>query len=209
LNTNLKIFKHSSFDYLECLELQKKLQQEVINNSSIEHLLLIEHLPIITLGSSGEVKEVFKNNKIKVIKSNRGGKSTYHGPGQLTVYPIIDLSKRKKDIDLYLRSLEKVIIKTLSDFKIKAKTIKNKTGIWLDEKTKIGFIGVRAKHWVTMHGFSINLTNQSLAGFKEINPCGFEDINISSIENELKSKIDQNKFISLLISNFESVFFNF
>ena len=161
-------------------------------------LLFVEHYPVFTLGKSGDInnlltnKEFLKENKIEFFKTNRGGDITFHGPGQIVVYPILDLDNFFTDIHKYLRTLEEVIIATLSDYGILGFRIDGQTGVWVGKgkfpAQKICAFGVRASRWVTMHGMSLNV-NTNLDYFKYIVPCGINDKGVTSIKEELGRKV--------------------
>tara|TARA_B100001250_G_scaffold101_1_gene110 strand:- start:414 stop:1121 length:708 start_codon:yes stop_codon:yes gene_type:complete len=161
-------------------------------------LLFVEHYPVFTLGKSGDInnlltnKEFLTENKIEFFKTNRGGDITFHGPGQIVVYPILDLDNFFTDIHKYLRTLEEVIIATLSDFGILGFRIDGQTGVWVRKgkfpAQKICAFGVRASRWVTMHGMSLNV-NTNLDYFKYIVPCGINDKGVTSIKEELGRKV--------------------
>ena len=161
-------------------------------------LLFVEHYPVFTLGKSGNInnlltnKEFLTENKIEFFKTNRGGDITFHGPGQIVVYPILDLDNFFTDIHKYLRTLEEVIIATLSDYGILGFRIDGQTGVWVGKgkfpAQKICAFGVRASRWVTMHGMSLNV-NTNLDYFKYIVPCGINDKGVTSIKEELGRKV--------------------
>ena len=161
-------------------------------------LLFVEHYPVFTLGKSGDInnlltnKEFLTENKIEFFKTNRGGDITFHGPGQIVVYPILDLDNFFTDIHKYLRTLEEVIIATLSDYGILGFRIDGQTGVWVGKgkfpAQKICAFGVRASRWVTMHGMSLNV-NTNLDFFKYIVPCGINDKGVTSIKEELGRKV--------------------
>ena len=161
-------------------------------------LLFVEHYPVFTLGKSGDInnlltnKEFLTENKIDFFKTNRGGDITFHGPGQIVVYPILDLDNFFTDIHKYLRTLEEVIIATLSDYGILGFRIDGQTGVWVGKgkfpAQKICAFGVRASRWVTMHGMSLNV-NTNLDYFKYIVPCGINDKGVTSIKEELGRKV--------------------
>lgn len=171
-------------------ELQRQLQQQLIAEAIGEHLLLCEHEPVITLGTSAKPhnilvdEQLLRQKGISLFKVERGGDVTYHGPGQIVAYPILNLNSRKRDIGWYLRELEDCVIKTLADFDIPAHGICGKTGVWINEKKKICSIGVRISRWRTMHGLALNVSEECLAGFSLINPCGFTDIEVSCMQKE-------------------------
>ena len=174
MNSSHNILDLGLSDFNETWELQKKLQTKRILNEIEDHLLLVEHPPVYTLGKNAP-KEHLLNlvNDASVIQTDRGGNITFHGPGQLVGYPILDLNHYKRSITWYMRKLEQLIIDTLGDCGIIACRKKGLTGVWVKDK-KIAALGVRISKWVTMHGFSINV-NPNLEYYKSIIPCGIED----------------------------------
>ena len=185
-------------DFNETWDLQKKLQTKRILNEIEDHIILVEHPPVYTLGKNAPEKHLLNLVKnVPVIQTDRGGNITFHGPGQLVGYPILDLNHYKRSITWYMRKLEQLIIDTLNDYGIIAGRKKSLTGVWVKDK-KIAALGVRISKWVTMHGFSINI-NPDLEYYKSIIPCGIEDYGITSMENimgnevpsmgEIKSKV--------------------
>ena len=166
------------------------------------HLIFVEHPHVYTLGKSGKPENLLldesglKQNNASYHKINRGGDITYHGPGQLVGYPILDLDNFFTDIHLYLRTLEEAIILTLADYGIPSGRYAGFTGVWLDadnEKArKICALGVRCSRWVTMHGLAFNV-NTDLNYFKNIIPCGIDDKDVTSMEKELGFKLDMEE----------------
>ena len=161
----------------------------VFNNKDRELIWTLQHNEIYTAGSSYKESEIL-NKSIKLIKTNRGGKITYHGPGQLICYFVIDLRNKKKDIRNFVCIIEKTIIQTLEQFNIKSFADRNNVGVWTKNKKKIekiAAIGIRVSKWIAYHGFSININND-LNKYKNIIPCGIKDKGVTN----LKSIIDQN-----------------
>lgn len=183
--------------------------------STINHFMLVEHPHVYTLGKSGAIDNMLANeaklNEIEAtfVKTNRGGDITYHGPGQVVGYPIIDLERFKPDIHLYMRNLEEVIIRTLADYGLKGERSKGETGVWLDVgkpyARKICAMGVKASRWVTMHGFALNV-NTDLRYFEYIVPCGIKDKAVASLNRELDREIDVEELKGYLKKHFEEVF---
>ena len=174
---------------------------DIDNNKKCDLIWLLEHEEIYTAGTSYKENEIL-NKSINVIKTNRGGKITYHGPGQLICYFVIDLKKRKKDIRKFITLIEKTIIQSLSEFNIESFGDQKNIGIWIEnEKTinKIAAIGVRVSKWIAYHGFAININND-LTKYKNIIPCGILDKGITN----LKSIKDQNYDIlgNVIVDNF-------
>lgn len=175
-------------------------------------LILTEHDPVYTLGLRKGADQHLIWNKatlaeqgIEVHKSNRGGDITYHGPGQIVGYPIISLQSRK-DLHAYLRDLEEVVIRTLSQFGLKSARREGKTGIWLETR-KVCAIGVAVKSWITYHGFALNV-NPDLNHFNGIVPCGITDGTVTSLSNELGYSIDTAEVKTALAVEFRKVFAN-
>ncbi len=183
--------------------------------STKNHLLFVEHPHVYTLGKSGHIENLLANqdflNQIKAtfVKTNRGGDITYHGPGQLVGYPILDLDNFKPDIHLYMRNLEEVIIRTISDYGLKGERSKGETGVWLDVgkpfARKICAMGVKASRWVTMHGFALNV-NPDLKYFEYIIPCGIKDKAVTSLERELGNPVPIQDVKEKVKKYFEEVF---
>ncbi|MCX8473984.1 MAG: lipoyl(octanoyl) transferase LipB [Sediminibacterium sp.] len=180
------------------------------------YFILLEHNPVITLGRSGKINnlitspEVLSQLGIEFVLSDRGGDITFHGPGQIVGYPILDLEQFKTDLGWYVRMLEEVIIETLKEFYINATRSKGETGVWLDPQDphkarKIAAIGVRCSRWITMHGFAFNVNNK-LNYFDHIVPCGIQNKKVTSLEKELSTFIDINLVKTKIICNFEKVF---
>ncbi len=196
----------------------KKINKSHSGNEQIEtpdYLLFCEHNPVYTIGRSTKENEIFikeevmTSDKVPIYHVNRGGKITFHGPGQLVVYPILDLEKYFKDINKYLRFIEEVIILTLEEFNIESQRLDNLTGIWVRDKKnkdyKICSIGIRTSNWVTMHGFALNV-NTDLKYFQNIIPCGLENKKITSMEKILKKKIELENVIYSIQNNIKKVF---
>ena len=179
------------------------------------YLIFLEHHPVYSIGKSGDQGNLLIDNSILAergidyIKTNRGGDITFHGPGQLVVYPILDLDNFFTDIHKYLRNLEEVIIHTLSDFGIKGQRSPGETGVWLDIDTpyarKICAMGIRASRWVTMHGFALNI-NTDLSYFDSIIPCGISEKSVTSMRKEVGKEIPFEKVVSKIKIHFESQF---
>jgi lipoyl(octanoyl) transferase len=197
-------------DYGEAHDLQKRILQDRIDDNCPDHLILLQHNPVITVGRGGDnsniitPKPMLESFGISVFEIERGGDVTYHGPGQITGYPIIDLRNYKKDVHWYLRQLEEVIIRVLAEYKIIGKRVEEYTGVWVDDE-KIAAIGVAVKKWVTYHGFAFNV-NPDLSHFKLINPCGITDKEVTSLAKVLSHNVDINEVEERIISAFEEIF---
>ena len=214
-------------DYKKTWEFQETLFQEIIDikirnrreELSLEtpnHLLFVEHPHVYTLGKSGDIENLLINERQLEVKGatfykiNRGGDITYHGPGQLVGYPILDLENFFTDIHKYLRFLEEVIILTMNDYGLRGTRSEGETGVWLDAGTpfarKICAMGVRASRWVTMHGFALNV-NADLGYFDNIIPCGIKGKAVASLNAELGvEKVDVAELKEKVLKHFAALF---
>jgi len=187
MNIEIKISK-KPVEYKKAIDFLEKRLIKLKNSKASELMWLLEHPNIYTGGASYKNNEILDKN-IKIIKTNRGGKITWHGPGQIICYFVIDLSKRNKDIRKFISTLEKIIIDTLKEYKIKSFPDRKNIGIWVNHKNqikKIGAIGIKVKNWIAYHGFSININND-LKFYKKIMPCGINDkgiINLKYIKDQ-------------------------
>ncbi len=205
MNKKIKVTDLGSKDYQETWDFQEQLFQEILSiksenkkhdtfNETPNHLLFVEHPHVYTLGKSGDVSNLLIDEKqlkekgASFYKINRGGDITYHGPGQVVGYPILDLENFFTDIHKYLRLLEESVILTLEEYGVKSGRSEGETGVWLDVGTpfarKICAMGVRASRWVTMHGFALNV-NSDLGYFDHIIPCGIRGKAVASLNVEL------------------------
>lgn len=185
-------------------------------SETVHYLLFTEHPPVYTLGKSGKMENVLlgenelKEKEIAFFHTNRGGDITFHGPGQIVGYPILDLEKFTTDIGKYLRNLEEVIILTLAAYGIKGVRSAGETGVWIDagipgRERKICAIGVRCSRWITMHGFAFNV-NTDLRFFNHIIPCGISNKQVTSLAKELGYEMDAEEVKNEVKKNFEKVF---
>ncbi|MCX6258018.1 MAG: lipoyl(octanoyl) transferase LipB [Bacteroidia bacterium] len=215
--------------YMEAWDYQEKIFRSVVDAKMTSHskpenekeitkgqLIFCEHPHVYTLGKSGSEDNLLlssaqmKDKNISFVRTNRGGDITYHGPGQIVGYPVFDLSVLQIGLKDYIHLLEESVILTLKHYNIEAARLEGATGVWLDTEKKIRVrkicaIGVRSSHWVTMHGFAFNV-NTDLSWFNFINPCGFTDKGVTSLEKELGKKQDMNEVKSILKSNIAEVF---
>lgn len=204
----LEVHRLGRVGYANGLELQKKLEAEVIERREIDHLLLLEHPHTFTLGRRSKnegvlaTAELLRNLGVEVFEINRGGKVTYHGIGQVVGYPVISLSPDREDVHKYVRDLEEVLIRTLSDLGIDAFRIEGLTGVHTTEG-KVAAIGVHIKRWVTTHGFALNV-NTDLSYYNWIIACEGEPV--TSIERLLGREVDMAEVETRLIENFKDVF---
>ncbi|UYQ93917.1 lipoyl(octanoyl) transferase LipB [Chitinophaga horti] len=180
------------------------------------HLLFCEHLPVYTLGKSGHLENLLISDDqlmekgIQFVNTNRGGDITFHGPGQIVGYPVIDLEYFFTDIGKYLRNLEEVIIRTLAHYGVTAGRSPGETGVWLDpdmpgRARKICAMGIRCSRWVTMHGFALNV-NTDLGYFSNIVACGIADKQVASLDRELGRPVDETEVKQLITKHFGEIF---
>jgi lipoyl(octanoyl) transferase len=227
LNRSLEIIDLELKDYKETWDFQESLFQNILQlksknrkdnleQATPNYLLFVEHPHVYTLGKSGHIENLLiSEEKLKAIdakfyKINRGGDITYHGPGQIVGYPILDLENFFTDIHKYLRLLEEMIILTLAEYGLKAERSKGETGVWLDVGTpfarKICALGVRASRWVTMHGFALNV-NTNLGYFDNMIPCGIKDKAVTSLNVEMgKAEISMEEVKEKLLKHFLVLF---
>lgn len=197
-------------DYKEAWDFQKVVFDQRVKKVNNDTFLLLEHPHTYTLGKTADQSNLVSNEefldkfKISVYNIDRGGDITYHGPGQIVGYPIISLSDWKEDTHLYLRSLEEVIINTISHFGLKGERKKEYTGVWLEDR-KICAIGIKISRWVTMHGFALNV-NTNLDMFNGIIPCGIKDKQVTSIQKELNKEINISEVKEIILEEFINVF---
>ncbi len=226
MNKNIIIYDLGVLDYNTALNFQEKKLQEIIDikrtnrnkGSSIEtpnYFLFVEHPPVITLGKSGQeknlllTKEELERKKIQYFNTNRGGDITFHGYGQIVGYPVIDLENFYTDINRYLRTLEEIVISTLNFYKISSQRSSGETGVWLEPNSpnsrKICAIGVKTSRWVTMHGFALNV-DTDLRYYDYIIPCGIRGKGITSINKEVKKIVSINEVKEKLLENLKKTF---
>ena len=217
--------------YKEAWDFQEKLLQENValkTQARVEgitdpfqvdtkqYLLYVEHPHVYTLGKSGDIANVLISEEemskrgISFFHTNRGGDITYHGPGQLVGYPILDLEKHYTDIGKYLRNLEQVIINVLAHYGIKGERSEGETGVWIEPNVKgrarkICAMGVRCSRWITMHGFAFNV-NADLSFFGNIVPCGIQDKQVASLDKELGRPVDMQEVKDLVTKAFYEIF---
>jgi lipoyl(octanoyl) transferase len=206
--------------YMDAWEKQTSLMEKLKKEKSegkdgLNYLLFVEHPHVYTLGRNGNQANMLmdinhlKAKNVQFIKTDRGGDITYHGPGQLVVYPIFCLNDFKIGIKEYVRRLEEIVIRTIDRYGLKGERLEKATGVWLDPGTpsarKICAIGVRCSQSVTMHGFALNV-NTELDYFNYINPCGFVDKGVTSMEKETKKKINIDEVKTFVLQYFKDIF---
>lgn len=191
--------------YLEAWELQKQLVQQHHEGNGQDTLLVLEHPPVFTLGRRrGAADNVLDPGEAEVIQVERGGDVTWHGPGQIVIYPIIFLPPGQQDILKHLRNLEEAAIRTCSDFQVQAKRDPRNAGVWVSGR-KICAVGVAVKRWVTMHGMAFNL-EPDLTWFQRINPCGMSADLVTSLQKELPSAPKRDDVVERLLHHLLNLF---
>lgn len=202
------------FGYNEAFEKQLKCHRAVVDGQEQDCLLLLEHAPVITIGRTGSrdnvlvSDELLEKQGVEITPTNRGGDVTYHGPGQLVGYPIIDLKKIRKDVHWYLRMIEDVIVRTLARFDLKGERNPGFTGVWVNQNgtpEKVAAIGVAITKWVTFHGFALNV-DPNFDHFNLIVPCGLHGKKVTSLTRLLGRKISMEEVIEAFIPEFNEIF---
>ncbi len=218
----IELYDLGKASYQPTWELQHKVQQSIIEEKRAEQigelegvrktdaLLFVEHPHVYTLGKSGAEENMLRSMAellkldAEFVRIDRGGDITYHGPGQIVGYPILDLDRHFTDIHKYLRYLEEVLIKVCADYGFEAGRIEGLTGVWIGEE-KIAAMGIRCSRWVTMHGFAFNV-NTDLSYFQHIVPCGIQDKAVTSLEKLTGNKMDLAEVKERIVFHFENVF---
>ena len=202
----IKIIDLGFLDYKNSWNYQKELQKKVLIGDCSDSIIFVEHDSVYTFGKNSDKSNllVSKNSKIKIYETERGGEITYHGPGQIVCYPILNLKNFKQSVTWYMRALEEVIIETLKLFNINATRKDGLTGVWVKDE-KIGAQGVRMTKWVTMHGFALNV-NTDLSFFNDIIPCGIKDFGVTSIEKIIGKEQDLSLVKEHILISFAKVF---
>ncbi len=190
----LEVVQAGLVPYAEALEWQRALAQARIDGRlGNDLLLLLEHPAVVTLGRASDAGHLLRRDGVDVFETERGGDVTFHGPGQLVGYPIIDLSRHKPDLHWYLRTLEQALIEALAGLRIPAERNAGYTGVWTRGR-KIASIGIHVKQWVTWHGFALNVTTD-LTEFERIVPCGIAGVDMTSVERELGAESGAQSFM--------------
>lgn len=226
-NTCVELRQLGLIDYKEAWDYQENLFEQIVEAKQQKRegkedvitpnfMLFCEHPHVYTIGKSGKEsnllinEEMLKNRGASLYKINRGGDITYHGPGQLVAYPILDLDNFKLSIKSYIDQLEEVIIRVLKRYGMIATRAEGATGVWLDAESpvkarKICAIGVRTSHWVSMHGFAFNV-NTDLSYFENIIPCGIQGKSVTSLQKELGKEVKMEEIKRIVLSEFEAIF---
>jgi lipoate-protein ligase B len=197
--------------YESALNLQHQIVAARSEDRVGDTLLLLQHPPVITLGRHGNESNILVSREwlaehdIEVHRVERGGDVTYHGPGQLMGYPIMDLRLHREDVGWYMHSLEEVLIRTLDEFRIEARRSPGNIGVWLGEQSKIAALGARIENWITYHGFALNV-GADASHFQLIVPCGLVGKGVTSMEETLGRAVDMGEVRESVVQNFASVF---
>ena len=201
---------NNEINYEKAIMFMESRVERISKNKSKELLWFLNHDHIFTQGTSASIDEILNPNEVKVIQTNRGGKTTYHGPGQRIVYFMLNLNNKKKDIRKFISVIENSVIDFLKNYNVEARAFKDRVGIWViknnkmtfDKEKKISAIGLRVKKWITYHGMSFNI-NPDLKYYNSIHSCGLKEYKNTSL-NELGIKIDQKEFDE----GFKKIFLN-
>lgn len=192
--------------YEKGLELQRDTVARILAQEQPESILLVEHEPVYTIGRQRDQSSLLQagNSGIPVFETNRGGQATYHGPGQLVGYPILDLTQRGKDLHEHLRLIEQALIQGCAEFGVNASRREGMTGVWVEDR-KLASIGVGVRKWISMHGFAINITKQCLPPFLAITPCGLDGVSMTCLANEAGKDISVNDAVEVFGEALEKV----
>jgi len=202
-------------DYETSVEFMQLRVNQIFNKSQNELIWFLNHDHIYTQGTSASENEIIKKNKIRIVKTNRGGKTTYHGPGQRIVYFMIDLNNKKKDIRKFITIIEKSLMDFLKNYQIDSTTYKERVGIWVtgkngkkfNQEEKIGAIGLRLKNWVTYHGLSFNI-NPKMDNYKFIDACGlknFKNTSLYELDINITEENFDKEFSLIFLNNFKNL----
>lgn len=216
----LTIIDEGTRDYGEMLEKQREIFAEMVSRKKSgvpverEILLLVEHNPVVTLGKHAKSANILMpedylaEHGVQIFHVERGGDVTYHAPGQLVVYPLIDLELHHLGVKDYVNLLEEVVIRTIGEYGVKGCRVEGASGVWIGAGTsrerKICALGVKCSRYVTMHGLALNV-NTDLEGFHLINPCGFTDKGVTSLAQELHREVDMNEVKQSLVTHFSAL----
>ncbi len=197
----------TQISYADALALQEAKLAEVLSGDSPDTFFTLEHAPVYTIGRTRDKSSLLNPDLLPHphVEINRGGQATYHGPGQLVGYPIVDLRNLGKDLHTYIHAIERALVLTCLDFGVNASTKQDLTGVWVGDK-KLASIGVGVRKWVSMHGFAINITPESLSGFQHITPCGIRGVSMTTVCTEADKPITTQEFATATTPHLESVF---
>ena len=211
MKRHVRVHRLGSVPYGEAHELQERLVNARIRGAIGDTLLLLEHPKVITLGRGAKSENILMTPErltalgFEVHEIGRGGDVTYHGPGQIVGYPILDLAPDRKDVRRYVRDLEELMIQLAGAYGVEAGRVEKMNGTWIEGARKIGAIGVRISRWVTMHGFAFNVSTD-LSDFGVIVPCGIQDKGVTSLERELGREVPMDEVLDALEARFAGIF---
>lgn len=199
----MAMLENRLISYAEGLRMQDDAVAALLAGQSGERLILLEHQPVYTIGRLRDQSSLRDPARLPhpVVETNRGGQATYHGPGQLVGYPILDLRNRGQDLHAHLRMLEDVLIGSCRHFGVHAGRREGLTGVWVEDR-KMASIGVGVKKWISMHGFAINITAESLSGFFAITPCGIDGVTMTCLSHEAGRAISVAEFAAVVETSF-------
>jgi lipoyl(octanoyl) transferase len=206
----IKVYQLGQIEYETAFLVQEKLHARRISGDIADVLLILEHPPTFTVSKKADMvnirvdEKTLKKRNVPIFSTDRGGSITFHGPGQIVGYPIMELSQRGKDIHQYIRNLEQVIMETLTAYSVDSRRDDEHIGVWVGSE-KIAAIGVRVKKWVTKHGFAVNV-NTDLSYFDMIQPCGIMDKGVTSLHKILNRNVNIKEAVGFLIDKFSTVF---
>lgn len=210
VDREIDVYRLGRIDYARAHAIQERVLEARIRGETQDTLLILEHDPVVTLGTGARPEHVLEGAEelgargVELLPTGRGGDVTYHGPGQLVVYPIIDLKPDERDVRRYIRGLEEVMIRVARAYGLAAERFPGLTGVWISGR-KLGAVGVRIRHWVTMHGLALNV-NTDLSGFELIVPCGIRGKEVTSLQRELGRTVDMDEASRLCVENFALIF---
>jgi lipoate-protein ligase B len=191
-------------EYTESLDAMRALVRERRTGSVGDTLVLVEHPPVVTVGVEGDDGGAAASG-LPVVAVERGGHATYHGPGQLVGYPIVDLSARQRDVRRFVHDVEELVIRTVAEFGVRSGHVSGRRGVWVDGTRKIASIGIAVDHWVTFHGFALNV-DLDLAAFDRFRPCGFDGSVMTSLARETGRPVALGEVRRSVVASWESIF---
>jgi lipoyl(octanoyl) transferase len=209
--STLEVVSLGRVPYGEALALQRDLARRVAAGAAPDTLLLCEHPPVVTLGRASRPEHLLLSGDelarrgVEVVEIERGGDVTYHGPGQLVGYPILDLRRHGRDLHRYLRALEEVLIRAAAAFGVEAGRVPGKTGVWVGDR-KLASIGIHVSRWVSWHGFALNVTEESLPGFDLIVPCGLAGVRMTALELEAWRPVHPDEAATTVVEALHATF---
>jgi lipoyl(octanoyl) transferase len=209
--STLEVVEPGRVPYGEALALQRDLARRVAAGAAPDTLILCEHPPVVTLGRASRPahlllpRDELVRRGVEVVDIERGGDVTYHGPGQLVGYPVLDLRRHGQDLHRYLRALEEVLIRAAAGFGVEAVRAPGKTGVWVGDR-KLASIGIHVSRWVSWHGFALNVTEESLPGFDLIVPCGLAGVRMTALELEARRPVRLAEAATTVVEAFRATF---